>query len=73
MANMEDCRTSLVDLEHGNSPHVVAEAVRFVLREQGKREERLAVLEAASGIASTKDGSPDKIMIGATFSQGGGK
>jgi hypothetical protein len=71
MADMEDCRTPLTDLEHGNLPDLAAEVVRFVLREQDKREERLSVLESASGIASTKDESPEKIMIGATFSQGG--
>jgi hypothetical protein len=71
MANMEDCRTSLTDLEHGNSPDLVAEVVRFALREQDKREERLAVLDSARGIGSTKGGSLEKIVREPTLSQGG--
>jgi hypothetical protein len=72
MANMEEHRRPLTDLEDGNSPDLVAEAVRFALREQDKLEESLTVLESASGIASTKDESLGKIMIEPTFSQGGG-
>ncbi len=72
MANMEGYRRPLKDLEHGNLPDLAAEAARFVLTQQGKLEERLAVLETASGMASTKNESVEKIMIGATFSQGGG-
>jgi hypothetical protein len=71
MADMEDCRTPVTDLEDGNLPDLAAEVVRFVLREQDKREERSTVLERAGGIASTKDDSLEQIMIGATFSQGG--
>lgn len=68
----EDHRKPLMDLEHGNLPDPVAEAVRFVLREQGKLEERLRILESASGIASPEDELPEKIMVGAVFSKGGG-
>ncbi|MCJ7668932.1 MAG: serine O-acetyltransferase [Dehalococcoidia bacterium] len=68
----EDHQKPLMDLEHGNLPDPVAEAVRFVLREQDKLEERLRILESASGIASPKDELPEKIMIEAVFSQGGG-
>jgi len=70
--NMEDYLRRLMDLKHGNLPDLVAEAVRFVLREQDKLEERLTVLERASGMASTKDELLEKIMIEAAFSQGGG-
>ncbi|UCD22614.1 MAG: serine O-acetyltransferase, partial [Chloroflexota bacterium] len=42
-----DRREALVDLEHGNLPDPVAEAVRFILREQDKLEERLRILETA--------------------------
>ena len=69
---MEDHRKPLMDLEHGNLPDPVAEAVRFVLREQDKLEERLRILESASGIASPIDELLEKIMIEAVFSQGGG-
>ena len=68
----EDHQKPLMDLEHGNLPDPVAEAVRFVLREQDKLEGRLRILESASGIASPKDELPEKIMIEAVFSQGGG-
>jgi len=67
-----DHRKPLMDLEHGNLPDPVAEAVRFVLREQVKIEERLKILESASGIASPGDELPEKIMVEAIFSQGGG-
>ncbi|MFW6102166.1 MAG: serine O-acetyltransferase [Chloroflexota bacterium] len=67
-----DHRKPLIDLEHGNLPDPVAEAVRFVLREQVKIEERLKILENASGIAFPKDVSQEKTMIEAVFSQGGG-
>jgi serine O-acetyltransferase len=68
----EDHRKPLMDLEHGNLPDPVSEAVRFVLREQGKIEERLRILESTSGIASPRDELLEKIMIEAVFSQGGG-
>jgi len=68
----EDHRKPLMDLEHGNLPDPVAEAVRFFLREQDKLEERLRILESASGIASPKDELQEKIMIETVFSQGGG-
>lgn len=68
----EDHQKPLMDLEHGNLPDPVAEAVRFVLREQDKLEGRLRILESASGIASPKDELLEKIMIEAVFSQGGG-
>ena len=67
-----DHRKPLTDLEHGNLPDPVAEAVRFVLREQDKLEERLRILESASGITSPKDGLPEKTRIEAVFSKGGG-
>jgi len=60
-----------MDLERGNLPDLVAEAVRFVLTEQDELEEHLTVLESASGITPTTDKSPEKIMIEPTFSQGG--
>ena len=67
-----DHREPLVDLEHGNLPDPVAEAIRFVLKEQDKLEERLKNLENVSGIASPRDELPEKIMVEAVFSQGGG-
>ena len=40
-----------MDLEHGKLPDPVAEAIRLVLKDQHKLEERLKKLEEASGIA----------------------
>jgi hypothetical protein len=68
---MDDRRKPLVDLEHGNSTDLAAGTARFILTERNKPEERLTVLERAGGIASTRDESLEKIMIGAAFSQGG--
>jgi hypothetical protein len=72
MAIMEDRRKTLMELEHGNLPYLVAKFVRSVLSEENKREELLTVLESASRTASTTDESLERIMIEATFSQGGG-
>ena len=52
---VEDRRKPLMDLEHGKLPDPVAEAIKLVLEEQDKLEERLKRLEKSSGIAATKD------------------
>jgi serine O-acetyltransferase len=67
-----DRREALADLEHGNLPDPVAEAVRFILREQDKLEERLRILETAGGIPTPTDELLEKVMVEAVFSQGGG-
>jgi serine O-acetyltransferase len=72
MTSMADDRKPLMDLEHGNLPGPVADAVRFVLGEQVKIEERSKTLENATGIASPRDELQERIMIEAAFSQGGG-
>ena len=69
----EDHQKPLMDLEHGDLPDPVAEAIRFVLTEQDKFEERLIRLESIGGIASPEDELREKrrkIEVG--FSQGGG-
>lgn len=43
------------DLEHAKLPDPVAEAIRLVLKEQDKLEERLRNLEEASGIKAGED------------------
>ena len=68
----EDRRNSLMDLEHGNLPDPVAEAIRFVLREQDRLEERLRKIEGDTGIAAPEEELREKLMIEAIFSQGGG-
>jgi len=60
------------DLEHGNLPDPVAEAVRFVLSEQVKIEERLRTLENVGEVASPTGELPGKTKVEAAFSQGGG-
>jgi len=52
---VEDRQKPLTDLEHGRLPDPVAEAIRLVLREQDKIQERLKRLESSSGIAVSKD------------------
>lgn len=69
----EDHQKPLMDLEHGDLPDPVAEAIRFVLTEQDKFEVRLRRLESIGGIASPEDELREKrrkIEVG--FSQGGG-
>ena len=67
-----DHRKPLMDLEHGNLPDPVAEAIRFVLKEQDKLEERLKNLENITGIISPNDELPEKMLLEAVFSQGEG-
>ena len=70
---VEDLRRPLVDLEHGDLPDPVAEAIGLVLREQDKLEERLRRLEGASGISSPEDELKEtRKKIETEFSQGGG-
>jgi len=52
---VEEHRKMVVDLEHGRLPDPVAEAIRVVLCEQSKLEERLAKLEKSSGITVPED------------------
>jgi serine O-acetyltransferase len=67
-----DHRKPLMDLEHGNLPDPVAEAIRFVLKEQDKLEERLKNLENVTGVTSANDELQEKILPEAVFSQGEG-
>jgi len=48
---VEDRHKPLAALEHGELPDPVAEAIRFVLREQDGLKERLRRLESSSGVA----------------------
>ena len=52
---VEDHHKPLMDLEHGKLPDPVAEAIRLVLKEQDKLEERLEKLESSCGIATPSD------------------
>jgi serine O-acetyltransferase len=70
---VEDSRRPAVDLEHGQLPDPVAEAIAVVLKEQHGLKERLKKLESASGIVSPEDELEDKRReIEMEFSQGAG-
>ena len=55
-----DRHKPIMDLEHGKLPDPVAKAIRVVLKEQHKLEERLKKLESASGIATPQDNAGEK-------------
>jgi len=70
---VEDRHKPLADLEHAKLPDPVAEAIRLVLREQDRLEERLKRLESSSGIVVHEDALGEgKAKIGKEFRQGGG-
>jgi serine O-acetyltransferase len=70
---VEDRHKPLIDLEHGKLPDPVAEAIRLVLGEQEKIQERLKRLESLGGLAVPKDELMDKRQeIVREFSQGEG-
>ncbi len=52
---VKDHREPSLELEHGKLPDPVAEAIRLVLKEQDKLEERLKRLESAIVIVSRQD------------------
>ncbi|MBI2287478.1 MAG: serine O-acetyltransferase [Chloroflexi bacterium] len=52
---VEDRHEHILDLEHGKLPDPVAEAIRLVLKEQDKLEERLSKLENISGLKAPED------------------
>src|SRR3990172_9225841 len=52
---VEEHHEPLAELEHGNLPDTVAEAVRFGLREQNQIEKRLKQLEDVSGLTAPED------------------
>jgi len=70
---VEDRHKPLVDLEHGKLPDPIAEAIRLVLKEQDKIEERLKRLESSSGIVAPEDELREKRKkIEDELSRGGG-
>lgn len=70
---VEDRRKPLTELEHGKLPDPVAEAIRLVLKEQDKLEERLKRLEISSGMAAVPDElSKERKKLERKFSQGEG-
>ncbi len=71
---VDDRRKPVVlDLEHGKLPDPVAEAIRIVLKEQDKLEERIRRLEQTSGIAPSEDELKAKRKeVEREFDRGGG-
>ena len=69
---VDEHRKPVVDLEHGKLPDPVAEAIRLVLGEQTKLEQRLEKLESKSGIHVHSDELRERIKeIMQEFNQGG--
>jgi len=70
---VEDGRRSLLDLEHGRLPDPVAEAIRLMLEEHDRLDERLKKVESSSGIPTPGDEpSEGRLRIQQEFSRGGG-
>jgi serine O-acetyltransferase len=70
---VEDRLNPYQDLEHGKLPDPVAEAIRLVLKEQDKLDERLKQLESTVGIVAPPDElTEEKKKIESEFSLGGG-
>ncbi len=70
---VEDRHEPLLDLQHGELPDPVAEAIRLVLQEQETLGERLKRLERLSGLVIPRDELRDRRReMVREFSQGGG-
>lgn len=68
-----DRHKPIEDLEHGNLPDPVAEAIRLVLKEQEKLEKRLKIVETSSNITTAPDElSEEKKKIKREFNSGEG-
>ena len=61
-----------MDLEHGKLPDPVAEALKLVLKDYHKLEDRLKKLEGISGISTSTDELEVQREIEKEFEQGGG-
>ncbi|HEX79325.1 MAG TPA: serine O-acetyltransferase [Dehalococcoidia bacterium] len=69
---IDEHRQPAIDLEHGRLPDPVAEAIRVVLSEQAKLENRVKELEGKSGIPVPKDELKKRVReIMQEFGQGG--
>ncbi|MBI2852995.1 MAG: serine O-acetyltransferase [Chloroflexi bacterium] len=70
---VEEQRRHIVDLEHGRLPDPVAEAIRLVLRENDKLQDRLRRLEELNGLIAPEDElDEEKRHVMKEFSQGAG-
>ena len=69
----EDHKKTIMNLEHGDLPDPVAGAIKFVLQEQDRLEERLKRLESINELPVLEGGDlREKEMIEVVFSHGGG-
>ncbi len=69
----KDSQDHPMDLEHGKLPDPVAEAIRLVLKEQDRLEERLRKLESINGLIAAKDElRKERERIEQEFGQGEG-
>lgn len=57
---VEDKHAPVMELEHGDLPDPVAEAIKLVLDRQDRLEERLKVLEKAADPVATEDANKDE-------------
>ncbi len=72
---VKDRHGPAVDLEHGKLPDPVAEAIRLILEQQGRLEERLKKMEASSGLILAANGDElqeRKRKVEGVFHEGGG-
>ena len=70
---VEDHHNFITDLEHGKLPDPVAEAIKIVLKEQDKLEDRLSKLETLNGVTTVPDIFKDKrLELAREFNDGGG-
>ena len=70
---VENRHRPFIDLEHGKLPDPVAEAIRLVLKEQEKIQERLKGLENLSGLVVLEDELKDERReLVREFNNGGG-
>ncbi|MBI4187230.1 MAG: serine O-acetyltransferase [Chloroflexi bacterium] len=71
--SIEDRHQHFAELDHGQLPDPIAEAIRVVLKNQDELEKRLAKLESSTGMAVHRDYSKARRRrIEREFSQGGG-
>ena len=69
---VDDKHVPIMDLEHGDLPDPVAEAIRLVFRKQDRLLQRLSLVERYAGIESSEEEPWQQAAIEAVFSNGDG-
>ncbi len=67
-----DKHVPVMDLEHGDLPDPVTEAIRLVFRKQDRLVQRLRIVERTAGIECTEEESWEQVTIEAVFTDGDG-